>query len=145
MDDYGEIEFVERNAVIGETRTSGNQQGRRTGGGRTFYAQPSQHGRYAQHPYGQPSQSQPQVIYANGSGMGMGGSSVFGRMSTGQVIDMVAQIFAALMPLPAQPVSTADANTDVGNLILFQGSLAQYAKRDEQIRTIGNLVTKMVG
>ena len=58
---------------------------------------------------------------------------------------MVAQIFAALMPLPAAPVATADTATDVGNLILFQGSLAQYAKRDEQIRTLGNLVTKLVG
>ncbi len=141
MDDYGDIEFVERNAVVVEGRPTGNQQGRRTTG-RTFYAQPSGNGRYPQH-YAQ----QPQVIYASapGMGVGIGGSSVFGRMSTGQVIDMVAQIFAALMPLPAQPVATADATTDVGNLILFQGSLAQYAKRDEQIRTLGNLVTKLVG
>ena len=141
MDDYGDIEFVERNAVVVEGRPTGNQQGRRTSGGRTYYAQPG--GRYPQH-YSQ----QPQVIYASAPGMGVGiggGASVFGRMSTGQVIDMVAQIFAALMPLPAQPVATADATTDVGNLILFQGSLAQYAKRDEQIRTLGNLVTKLVG
>jgi hypothetical protein len=146
MDEYGEIQFVERNATVVET--NGNQRypqhpGQRTTG-RTFYAQPSQHGRYPQH-Y---AQQQPQVIYAQAPGLGVGiggGSSVFGRMTTGQVIDMVAQIFAALMPLPAQPVATADATTDVGNLILFQGSLAQYAKRDEQIRTLGNLVTKLVG
>jgi hypothetical protein len=72
-------------------------------------------------------------------------SSLFGRMTTGQMIDLVAQIFAALMPLPAAPTATSDAPTDVGNLILYQGALAQYAKRDEQVRTIGNLVTKMVG
>lgn len=72
-------------------------------------------------------------------------SSVFGRMTTGQVVDLVAQIFAALMPLPAAPVATSDTGTDVGNLILYQGALAQYAKRDEQVRTLGNLVTKMVG
>ncbi|MNC96316.1 hypothetical protein D3C83_136580 [compost metagenome] len=61
------------------------------------------------------------------------------------MIDMVAQIFAALMPLPAAPTATSDAGTDVGNLILYQGSLAQYAKRDEQVRTLGSLVAKLVG
>jgi hypothetical protein len=146
MDEYGDIQFVERNATAtvyenGRPVTV-THPGQRTTG-RTIYAQPSSQGRYPQH-YTQ----QPHVIYASAPGMGVGiggGSGVFGRMSTGQVIDMVAQIFAALMPLPAQPVATADATTDVGNLILFQGSLAQYAKRDEQIRTLGNLVTKLVG
>jgi hypothetical protein len=66
-------------------------------------------------------------------------------MNAGQLIDLVAQIFAALMPLPTAPVGTADASTDVGNLILYQSALAQYAKRDEQVRTLGNLVTKLVG
>jgi hypothetical protein len=137
MDEYGEIQFVERNAVVVEGRPAGDR-GRPAG--RTFVAQPSH--RYPQ-PYGQ----QPQVIYASapGMGVGLGGGSLFGRMTTGNLIDMVAQIFAALMPLPAQPVATADVGTDVGNLMLYQGSLAQYAKRDEQIRTLGNLVTKMVG
>jgi hypothetical protein len=72
-------------------------------------------------------------------------TSILGRVTTGQMIDLVAQIFAALMPLPGAPTATADANTDVGNLILYQGALAQYAKRDEQVRTLGNLVTKLVG
>lgn len=136
MDEYGQIQFVERNANEHDHRRPGNGPS-----GRTFYAQPQN--RYPQHQYG----PQPQVIYASapGTGVGIGGSSAFSKMNTGQVIDMVAQIFAALMPLPAQPVATKDAGTDVGNLILFQGSLAQYAKRDEQIRTLGNLVTKLVG
>jgi hypothetical protein len=77
--------------------------------------------------------------------MGLGGSSLFGRMTPGQMIDMVAQIFAALMPLPAAPVATADTATDVSNLITYNASIAQYAKRDEQVRTLGNLVTKLVG
>lgn len=72
-------------------------------------------------------------------------SSLLGRISTGQMIDIVAQIFAALMPLPAAPAATSDANTDTGNLILYQTALAQYTKRDEQVRTLGNLVTKLVG
>ena len=138
MDDYGDIEFVERNAVVVEGRSGGSQNGRRTSThGRTFYAQPSG-GRYPAQ-YGR----QPNVIYANGSGIG--GSNLFGAMTTGQMIGLLAEVFATLMPLPAQPVATSDTTTDVGNLILFQGSLAQYAKRDEQIRTLGNLVTKLVG
>ena len=72
-------------------------------------------------------------------------SSLLGRISTGQLIDVVVQIFAALMPLPGAPTATADVSTDVGNLMLYQGALAQYAKRDEQVRTLGNLVTKLVG
>lgn len=31
------------------------------------------------------------------------------------------------------------------NLIMYQAALASYAKRDEQIRTIGSLIKKLVG
>jgi hypothetical protein len=139
MNDYAELQFVERNA---DHRI---QPGQRTPG-RTFVPHPQYGSQYGSQ-YPQYPQQQPQVIYAQapGLGIGIGGSSILGKMTTGQVIDMVAQIFAALMPLPAAPVATADASTDVGNLILYQGSLAQYAKRDEQVRTLGNLVTKLVG
>ena len=131
MDDYAELQFVERNANDYDRR---HHPVAHRPTGRTFVPQP----RYA---------PQPQVIYAQapGLGVGIGGGSLFGKMTVGQVIDMVAQIFAALMPLPAAPVATADATIDVGNLITYQGSLAQYAKRDEQVRTLGNLVTKLVG
>ncbi len=134
MDDYAELQFIERNAVTVNGSDPRHPQNRTQN--RTFVAHPGP--RYPQ---------QPQVIYAQapGLGMGLGGSSLFGRMTTGQVIDMVAQIFAALMPLPAGPVATADTATDINNLVTYQGSLAQYAKRDEQIRTLGNLVTKLVG
>jgi hypothetical protein len=137
MDDYAELQFIERNANEHDRR---HYQGGRPGT-RTFVPHPQS--RYAP----QYAPQQPQVIYAQapGLGIGLGGSGVFGKMTTGQVIDMVAQIFAALMPLPAAPTATADATTDVGNLITYQGSLAQYAKRDEQVRTLGNLVTKLVG
>ena len=96
--------------------------------------------------YGPPSyaQPQPQIIYA-GPPQGTLASNLFGKITGGQLVDLVAQIFAALMPLPAAPVATTDATTDVGNLILYQSSLAQYAKRDEQVRTLGNLVTKLLG
>jgi hypothetical protein len=133
MNDYAELQFVERNADHRQPAHGNRTQGR------TFIPHPQ----YA--PQYQPQQ--PQVIYAQapGLGVGLGGGSLFGRMTAGQMIDMVAQIFAALMPLPAAPVATADAATDIGNLITYNGSLAQYAKRDEQVRTLGNLVTKLVG
>ena len=35
--------------------------------------------------------------------------------------------------------------TDVANLVLYQGALASHAKRDEQVRTLGGLVAKLVG
>jgi hypothetical protein len=135
MDDYAELQFVERNATVVENGRAYGAPASQRHSGRTFVPQ----GRY--------SPQQTHVVYAHapGMGVGIGGSSIFGKMTTGQVIDMVAQIFAALMPLPASPVATADAATDVGNLITYQGSLAQYAKRDEQVRTLGNLITKLVG
>ena len=133
MDDYAELQFIERNATV-NVNDPRHPQNRAQN--RTFVAHPG--ARYPQ---------QPHVIYANpqGMGVGLGGGSVFGKMTVGQMIDMVAQIFVALMPLPAAPVATADAATDIGNLITYNGSLAQYAKRDEQVRTLGNLVTKLVG
>jgi hypothetical protein len=114
------------------------------GGGSTrVYSAPPQsmypYGNPYANPYGNPYMNPylpPQSTLA---------SNLLGRISTGQIIDLVAQIFAALMPLPGAPTATADASTDVGNLILYQGALAQYAKRDEQVRTLGNLVTKLVG
>ena len=96
---------------------------------------------------GQPARvfttAQPQIIYATPPQTAA--ATLLGKVTAGQLVDLVAQIFAALMPLPAAPVSTADVGTDVGNLMLYQGALAQYAKRDEQVRTLGNLVTKLVG
>ena len=71
-------------------------------------------------------------------------AGLFGAMPVGQILEMVAVAFAALSPLPSAPTATRDTNTDVGNLIIYQGALATHAKRDEQIRTIGNLVSKLV-
>jgi hypothetical protein len=42
-------------------------------------------------------------------------------------------------------VATRDVGTDVGNLILYQSALASHAKRDEQVRTLGGLVARLVG
>ncbi len=108
-------------------------------GVRTVVAQPAR--AFGPPTYGQP---QSQFVYA-GPPQSAFASNLFGRITGGQLVDLVAQIFAALMPLPAAPVATADSATDVGNLILYQGALASYAKRDEQVRTLGNLVTKLLG
>ena len=99
---------------------------------RTVYAQPQQAQMAPQFYYPVPPQ---QTIASN----------IFGKVTAGQLVDLVAQIFAALMPLPAAPVATDVTATDVGNLILYQTALASYAKRDEQVRTLGNLVTKLIG
>ena len=72
-------------------------------------------------------------------------ATLLGKLTTGQIVEMVAQVFAALQSLPAAPVATKDPSTDVANLILFQNALAQHAKRDEQVRTLGGLVAKLVG
>ena len=129
MDEY-EIQYIERNA-------NENNHNRRPQHRAVLVPRSSTH------------QHQPQVVYAPGGaalGAGLGGScGLLGRMSTGQVIDMVAQIFVALMPLPAAPVPTSDPTTDVPNMILYQSSLAQYAKRDEQVRVLGSLIVKLVG
>lgn len=70
--------------------------------------------------------------------------SLFGGLAVGQILDLVATAFAALAPLPVAPTATRDTSTDVGNLIMYQGALAEHAKRDERIRTLGSLVGKLV-
>jgi hypothetical protein len=71
--------------------------------------------------------------------------SMLGRLTLGDVIQLAAQSFAALKSLPEAPDSTGSSETDVGNLTLYQKALAEHAKRDEQLRTLGNLVAKLVG
>ena len=70
---------------------------------------------------------------------------LLGKLTTGEIINMVAQVFGALQSLPNAPVATRETNTDVANLILYQSALASHAKRDEQVRTLGALVAKLVG
>ena len=82
--------------------------------------------------------------FGAGFGAGMGGG-LLGNMTPAVLVDVIAQAFAAFMTLPTAPNPTSDPTTDVPNLITYQTALAQYAKRDEQIRTLGNLVTKLLG
>jgi hypothetical protein len=70
--------------------------------------------------------------------------SLFGGMHAGQVISLVADALAAFRSLPAAPAPTAELTTDVANSVIYDKALAQHAKTDEQIRTIGHLVAKLV-
>lgn len=65
-----------------------------------------------------------------------------GGLSTGQLIEAGTQVLAAIQPLPTPPVATGKAEDDVANLVLYQTALAEHAKRDEQLRTIGSLASK---
>jgi hypothetical protein len=154
MDEYADIYFIDdnRNAfVTSDHRTGGGGGTGRTGPVRIASAQPartvvigpgsSNQGRPvyvgAQPPfiYNQPyQQPYPQSTAAR----------MLGQLTTGKIIEMVTQAFAALQSLPAAPAVTKDATTDVGNMILFQNALALHAKRDEQVRTIGALIARMV-
>lgn len=70
-------------------------------------------------------------------------ASRFG-MTTGELIDMGIQALAALQSLPAAPVAQGEAGVDVENLITYQGALWQHAKRDEQLRTLGGLLARIL-
>ena len=112
---------------------------------RTVYVPPAQQQAFAQPALAQPMYTQPQpMIYTAPQPMG-GAAALFGRLSTGQLIEMIAQVFAAVQSLPGAPVATRDTETDIANLILYQGAIASHAKRDEQVRTLGSLVSKLVG
>ena len=84
-------------------------------------------------------------MVGSGAAFGAGMGGLLGNMTPGVLIDVIATAFAAFMSLPAAPTTTGDPSTDVPNAILFQQAIAQHAKRDEQIRTIGGLVSKLIG
>jgi hypothetical protein len=71
--------------------------------------------------------------------------SMLGRLTFGDLIQLAAQGFAAIKALPDAPDTTGATETDVGNLVVYQKALAEHAKRDEQLRTLGNLVAKLLG
>lgn len=71
-------------------------------------------------------------------------TTILGGLAIGQIIEMATQLLAALQPLPAAPIATADVSKDVGNMVLYQTALANHAKRDEQLRTLGSLVGQLV-
>ena len=69
----------------------------------------------------------------------------FSDLSTGDIAALASQALAALQALPAAPAPVGATETDVANLITYQAALAQHAKRDEQLRTIGSFIAKLLG
>lgn len=135
MDETADIYYVDtRNATHDHRTGSGSRPSYvPTPPSRTVYVPPG--GGFRPMP--------PQVIYAQPTQPAL--ATFFGKLTTGQVVELVAGLFAMLQPLPAAPVATRDTATDVNNLILYQGAIAQHAKRDEQVRTLGGLVGKVLG
>jgi hypothetical protein len=87
---------------------------------------------------------QPPAYYQPAYGPAMPSfASRFG-MTTGELIDTGIQLLAAITPLPAAPTAQGESITDVENLMTYQGALAQHAKRDEQLRTLGNLLVRIL-
>lgn len=70
---------------------------------------------------------------------------LFANVTTGQLVELATMVIAAVMPLPAAPVALGVATTDMNNQLAYTSALALHAKRDEQLRTIGALVGKLVG
>lgn len=67
-----------------------------------------------------------------------------GGLTLGQILELAAQALAAFQSLPSAPIATSDVEKDVGNLVLYQTALAEHAKRDERLRTLGSLISKFV-
>ena len=65
-----------------------------------------------------------------------------GGLSTGVLLQVGAQVLAAIQSLPSPPIATGESGTDLGNFVLYQQALAEHAKRDEQLRTLGQLAGK---
>ncbi|MCW5801772.1 MAG: hypothetical protein KIT31_05250 [Deltaproteobacteria bacterium] len=70
-------------------------------------------------------------------------ASRFG-MSMGELIDAGIQILAAIQSLPAAPTAQGDVPVDLENLLTYQSALWSHAKRDEQLRTLGGLLTRIL-
>jgi hypothetical protein len=152
--EYGDIYYIDdaRNAsrdhrTTGGTVFAGSSRPAMVPAGqpsRTFYAAPAAPaGAYsptyvprAPMVYGQPGMyPEPQLT----------AGSLLGRLPLAQLVEIAAQVFAALQALPPAPSPTSETATDVHNLITYQSALAAHAKRDEQVRTLGNLVARLAG
>lgn len=137
----------ERNAVTVDHRTGRPVSGsRRPGGSRTVIVPPGARPTVitggGSNPYYRPQympqQYGPQYMYPQDSF-----ASRFG-MTTGELIDTGIQLFTAISPLPTAPVAQGEAATDIDNLMTYQGALWQHAKRDEQLRTLGGLLVRIL-
>jgi hypothetical protein len=72
------------------------------------------------------------------------GKTLLGGFAIGELIEMATQAFAALQSLPTPPTAQGSMDIDVENLVTYQTALANHAKRDEQVRTLGSLVGRLL-
>lgn len=86
-------------------------------------------------------QTQPTVVYHQAPATKSAGLA---GMTVAELIEMGAQVFAAMQPLPIAPVATGELETDVANQIIYQGALAIHAKQDERVRTAGALIGRLL-
>jgi len=93
----------------------------------------------------QPPYVMPPVAPASNLATILGG---FGDV--GSLANIVAQVFAALLPLPAAPTpqdngenDSANAAVNSSNLIRYQNALALFARRDQQILTLGSVLKEL--
>ena len=150
MEEYGDIYYVDdaRNAsrdhrAQGGTVYAGSRPGTRPS--RTLVVQPpvSAGGyRPAYTPQSPMIYTQQPIMY--GEPVPTAGS-LLGRLTIAQIIEIAAQAFAALQSLPPAPNPQEATSTNVQNMIVYQRALAEHAKRDEQIRTLGALAAKLAG
>jgi hypothetical protein len=84
------------------------------------------------------------VIYREPPMQAQARTGLFSNLTTDEIVELAAQVFASIQPLPAGPTASGDLRIDVENLITYQGALALHAKRDEQLRTIGSLLSKLI-
>lgn len=69
----------------------------------------------------------------------------------GTLANIVAQAFAAFLPLPAAPAPQDGTDTDQAtnaavnssNMIRYQNALALFARRDQQILTLGSILKEL--
>ena len=95
---------------------------------------------YAQPIQAMQTQAQPTVIYHQAPAK----PSVLAGMTVAELVDMGAQLLAALQPLPSAPTAAGELETDVENMVIYQTALATHAKRDEQLRTLGSLLGRLL-
>ena len=146
MDEYDVIylDDDERNAratLVDRRKAGGSGRvvvGGRRPGGSSVVVPPSRRPTVIHSGGGRP-RAQPVVIQEEAAP-----KKLFGDLTTGELVELAAQILAAIQPLPAAPTAAGEVETDVENLVIYQTALATHAKRDEQLRTLGGLIGRLL-
>ena len=152
MDEYGDIYYLDDARNVGrDHRPGGSRPGVRP---RTMVVQGPARPAYTPAPPVYAPQApvyppQAPMVYAQQPIMwgepSPTAGALLGRLTIAQIIELAAQAFAALQSLPPAPNPQRDSETNTANMILYQTALAQHAKRDEQVRTLGTLLAKLAG